>query len=104
MRIGDVILNCKNISKSFSKVEVLKNINIEIKKGEVHAIIGANGAGKSTLMKIICGVHEANSGELIYKGKIEKFKTPLEAQEKGISIIYQELSLVSTLKTMKIFL
>ena len=98
MRIGDVILNCKNISKSFSKVEVLKNINIEIKKGEVHAIIGANGAGKSTLMKIICGVHEANSGELIYKGKIEKFKTPLEAQEKGISIIYQELSLVSTLK------
>ena len=98
MRIGDVILNCKNISKSFSKVEVLKNINIEIKKGEVHAIIGANGAGKSTLMKIICGVHEANSGELIYKRKIEKFKTPLEAQEKGISIIYQELSLVSTLK------
>lgn len=98
MRLGDVILNCKNISKSFSKVEVLKNINIEIKKGEVHAIIGANGAGKSTLMKIICGVHEANGGELIYKGNIEKFKTPLEAQKKGISIIYQELSLVSTLK------
>lgn len=98
MRLGDVILNCKNISKSFSKVEVLKNINIEIKKGEVHAIIGANGAGKSTLMKIICGVHEANGGELIYKGNVEKFKTPLEAQKKGISIIYQELSLVSTLK------
>lgn len=98
MRLGDIILNCKNISKSFSKVEVLKNINIEIKKGEVHAIIGANGAGKSTLMKIICGVHEANGGELIYKGNVEKFKTPLEAQKKGISIIYQELSLVSTLK------
>lgn len=67
MRLGDVILNCKNISKSFSKVEVLKNINIEIKKGEVHAIIGANGAGKSTLMKIICGVHEANGGSLYIK-------------------------------------
>ena len=94
----DIILDCRNISKSFSKVEVLKNINIQMRKGEVHAIIGANGAGKSTLMKIICGVHEANGGELIYKGKAEKFKTPLEAQKKGISIIYQELSLIPTLK------
>lgn len=96
--MNDYILECKNISKSFSGVEVLKDININIGKGEIHAIMGANGAGKSTLMKIICGVHKANSGKLIYKGNEEEFKTPLEAQKKGISIIYQELSLIPTLK------
>ena len=96
--MNEYILECKNISKSFSGVEVLKNINIKIKKGEIYAIMGANGAGKSTLMKIICGVHRANRGELLYMGKKEDFKSPLEAQKKGISIIYQELSLISTLK------
>ncbi|MCI6152187.1 sugar ABC transporter ATP-binding protein [Fusobacterium perfoetens] len=96
--MNEYILECKNISKSFSGVEVLKNINIKIKKGEIHAIMGANGAGKSTLMKIICGVHRANGGELLYMGKKEDFKSPLEAQKKGISIIYQELSLIPTLK------
>lgn len=96
--MNEYILECKNISKSFSGVKVLKDININIKKGEIHAIMGANGAGKSTLMKIICGVHRANGGKLVYKGKEEEFKSPLEAQEKGISIIYQELSLIPTLK------
>lgn len=96
--MSEYILECKNISKSFSGVKVLENINIKIKKGEIHAIMGANGAGKSTLMKIICGVHRANGGELLYMGKKEDFKSPLEAQKKGISIIYQELSLILTLK------
>lgn len=96
--MNDYILECKNISKSFSRVDVLKNININIRKSEIHAIMGANGAGKSTLMKIICGVYKANGGKFIYKGKKEEFKSPLEAQKKGISIIYQELSLIPTLK------
>ena len=92
------VLEITDLTKVVDQKTLLNNINLLLTSSHIYGLIGENGAGKSTLMKIICGVHEANSGELIYKGKIEKFKTPLEAQEKGISIIYQELSLVSTLK------
>ena len=93
------MIKLTNVTKIYKTgVRALNDVNLTIEPGEFVYVIGTTGAGKSTLMKIICGVHEANGGELIYKGNIEKFKTPLEAQKKGISIIYQELSLVSTLK------
>jgi ABC-type sugar transport system ATPase subunit len=91
------ILKVEGIHKSFSGVEVLRNINLEVEKGEIHAIVGENGAGKSTLMKIIAGEHEPTEGKIFVKGKEKRFSSPLEAIEDGISLIHQEFSLVPQL-------
>ncbi|MFC0561240.1 sugar ABC transporter ATP-binding protein [Halalkalibacter alkalisediminis] len=84
-----------SINKSFSGVQVLKNVNIELYKGEVHALMGENGAGKSTLMKIMAGVYQPDrdSGKIVYKGNEERWNNPMEARNKGISVIHQEISL-----------
>lgn len=95
------ILKISNLSKSFGKIEVLKNLSFGINKGEVHAILGANGAGKSTLMKIIGGVQKQTKGELFYKREQIIFNSPSEAQKKGINIIYQELSLIPTMTAVE---
>ena len=95
------ILKISNLSKSFGKVEVLKDLSFGINKGEVHAILGANGAGKSTLMKIIGGVQKQTAGKLYYKGEETSFNSPSEAQKKGINIIYQELSLIPTMTAVE---
>ncbi|MBN1986257.1 MAG: sugar ABC transporter ATP-binding protein, partial [Prolixibacteraceae bacterium] len=88
------ILEVKNVSKDFSGVYALKNVDLQIYTGEVTAIIGENGAGKSTLMKIISGVHPDYEGEILLNGKVVTFKNPKEAAEKGIVIIHQELNLI----------
>ncbi len=88
------MLTAKNISKKFSGVTALSNINLELRPGKVNAIIGENGAGKSTLMKIFSGVHTQYEGEIIYNGKTVKFSNPKEAEDAGIAIIHQELNLV----------
>ena len=80
------ILEMKNITKSFNGVEVLHNINFNVRKGECNAVSGENGAGKSTLMKILDGIY--------FKGEELKNNSPLEAQHKGISMIHQELNLL----------
>ena len=66
--MGEVILKMKNIKKSFSGVPALKNAALEVRMGEVHALMGENGAGKSTLMKILCGIYRADSGSITYFG------------------------------------
>lgn len=91
------ILKVENIHKSFSGVEVLKNINLEIKKGEIHAIVGENGAGKSTLMKIIAGEYEPTQGKLFINDAEKHFASPLDAINSGIALIHQEFSLVPQL-------
>lgn len=93
----EILLEARNITKSFGKVDVLKGINIQFYPGECHALIGENGAGKSTLMKILAGAYKKDGGEIILDGETVTFHNPLEAREKGISIIYQELSLIPTL-------
>ena len=93
----EVILEIKNLNKSFRPVKVRKDINIKFNKGECHALIGENGAGKSTLMKILAGAYSKDSGDIILDGEKIDATSPLAAREKGISIIYQELSLISTL-------
>lgn len=93
----DNILEMKAISKSFSEVQVLKNVDFSVQRGEVRALIGANGAGKSTLMKILGGVYKPTSGEIFINGEKVNFLSPHEAIAGGIGIIYQELSLVPTM-------
>lgn len=94
---GDIILRMKNISKAFPGVQALKNVNFDLKKGEVHALVGENGAGKSTLMKILGGVHLADEGEIELNGKTVQILNPRDALDHKISIIHQELNLVPTL-------
>lgn len=91
---NEIILTMKNISKSFSGVNALKNVELTLRKGEVHALMGENGAGKSTLMKCMIGVHQADEGEIVYKGKPVQFASVLDAQKSGISMIFQELNLI----------
>ena len=95
--MNQVILKIAGISKSFSGVKVLKDINLEIYKGEVHAIVGENGAGKSTLMKIISGEYFPTSGELFVDEVKRKNYSPTEALREGIMIVHQEFSLVPQL-------
>ena len=87
----------RNISKSFGIVPVLKDVNLKVKPGEIHAVLGENGAGKSTLMKILCGVHAKDSGSILLDQQIISPKNPHDSQQLGISIVYQELSLVNEL-------
>ncbi|MDD2958706.1 MAG: sugar ABC transporter ATP-binding protein [Lachnospiraceae bacterium] len=97
MKETETILSVHGIDKSFQGVHALRNVEFQLKRGEVHALIGENGAGKSTLMKILLGMHQADNGEIIYKGKTVKFKNPNHALSNGISMIHQEISLVPTL-------
>lgn len=88
------MLQAQNISKSFSGVKALSNINLQLRPGKVTAIIGENGAGKSTLMKILSGVYTQYEGNIIYNGKTVKFSGTRAAEAAGIAIIHQELNLV----------
>ncbi len=92
-----IILEMKNIDKRFSGVHALKSVNLELKKGEVHALMGENGAGKSTLMKVLCGIHKRDGGEVYLFGKEVNFNTIKDSQEAGISIIHQELNMMNHL-------
>ena len=88
------ILSMKHISKSFTGVQALKDVQFTLRRGEVHALMGENGAGKSTLMKVLIGVHAADEGEILYKDQPTDFSSVLEAQKQGISMIFQELNLI----------
>ncbi|MCF7929000.1 MAG: sugar ABC transporter ATP-binding protein [Spirochaetales bacterium] len=91
------ILKMENIKKAFPGVQALKGVDFELKKGEVHALVGENGAGKSTLMKILMGVYEKDSGSITLEGKQIEIPTPEDAHKHGIGMIFQELSLVPQL-------
>lgn len=93
----EVILKLEGITKLFPGVKALDKVNLELRKGEVHAVIGENGAGKSTLMKVLLGIHQAEEGTITYKGQTVKFSSPLEALGAGIAMIHQEISLVPTM-------
>ena len=95
--MDNYILEMRNIEKRFQGVHALKNANLTLKKGEVHALVGENGAGKSTLMKVLTGIHQKDGGEILYQGKPVVFKNPKEAQLAGISIVHQELNLMNHL-------
>ena len=95
----NAILEMRGITKTFPGVKALDDVNITVKAGEIHALVGENGAGKSTLMKVLSGVypHGSYSGEIIYEGQERRFKGIADSEELGIIIIHQELALVPLL-------
>ncbi|MBE3095097.1 MAG: sugar ABC transporter ATP-binding protein [Actinobacteria bacterium] len=95
--MNNILLKTQDINKEFSSVPVLKNINIEIIRGEILGIIGENGAGKSVLMKILSGIYTATSGRIIFEEKPVIIRDPLNAKHLGISLIPQEFNLIKEL-------
>lgn len=87
----------RDISKSFNGIKVLDNVGFELRKGEVHALMGGNGAGKSTLMKILTGVYSLDSGKIVIDGAEAQIRAPKDAEKHGVSMIFQEFSLVPSL-------
>lgn len=90
--MAEYILEMKNISKSFPGVKALDKVQLQIRRGEVHALMGENGAGKSTLMKILNGLYRPDGGEIFFDGKRIQIDNPVAALKAGVSMIHQELS------------
>lgn len=100
--MGDnVILKIRSLKKTFPGVIALDDINLDIFQGEVHALVGENGAGKSTLVKIISGAYRKDYGELFFDGLIRDYSSTMDSYKSGISIIYQETSLIPQLSVLQ---
>ncbi|NLJ90812.1 MAG: sugar ABC transporter ATP-binding protein [Clostridiales bacterium] len=95
--MNDVILDMRQIDKSFPGVHALDHVDFNVRRGEVHALMGENGAGKSTLMKVLTGIYKKDSGTIIFEGKEREFTTPKEAQDAGVIIVHQELNMINHL-------
>lgn len=91
------LLAARQVSKQFSGVPVLRNVDFDVRGGEVHALLGGNGAGKSTFMHLIAGVFPPDSGELILEGTPVRFRNTGDAQRAGVGMVFQELSLAAPL-------
>jgi len=95
--IEEIIVEMKNICKNFPGVKALNNVNFSLRRGETQALIGENGAGKSTLAKILAGIYQKDSGEILFRGKIGHINNPIIANKLGIGIIHQESQLFPSL-------
>jgi simple sugar transport system ATP-binding protein len=91
------LIEMRNITKEFRGVAALKNVNFDLREGEIHSIVGENGAGKSTLTKIMAGVTPATSGRVMIEGRPVSFRTPAEALRNGVTMVFQETSLVPSM-------
>ena len=91
--MSEYLLEMKNISKEFSGVWVLQDVNLSLKKGEVHVLLGENGAGKSTLIKILSGAYTKTSGEIFIDGESAEIRNPSDGFDYKIGVIYQEFNL-----------
>ena len=94
--MANILLEMKNITKTFPGVKALDNVNLKVEEGEIHALVGENGAGKSTLMNVLSGIYPFGSyeGDIIYNGEVCRFNHIKDSEQKGIVIIHQELALV----------
>jgi ribose transport system ATP-binding protein len=91
------LVRVAGMTKSFGGVRALRGVSLEVRAGEVHALLGENGAGKSTLIKILSGVHSFDSGTIEIEGVPVAFNSPAESRKAGIAVVYQDLSLVESL-------
>ncbi|MCR4896092.1 MAG: sugar ABC transporter ATP-binding protein [Lachnospiraceae bacterium] len=94
--MGKILLEMKNITKTFPGVKALDNVNLQVEEGEIHALVGENGAGKSTLMNVLSGIYPYGTyeGDIVYNGEVCAFQKITDSEKKGIVIIHQELALV----------
>ncbi len=95
--MGKPFLSMIGISKHFLGVQALHKVDFDVYEGEVHALVGENGAGKSTLMKVLSGIYQKDEGQIVLNGHVVELKNPVEAQEHGIGVIYQEFDLAPNL-------
>src|SRR5690606_4235256 len=97
--MSELILKMENITKEFYGIKALDNVNLQVKRGEIHALVGENGAGKSTLMKVLSGIypHGSYEGDIVYDGEVQRFRGIADSEGGGIIIIHQELALVPLL-------
>ncbi len=94
--MADILLEMRNITKTFPGVKALDNVNLQVERGEIHALVGENGAGKSTLMNVLSGIYPYGTytGDIIYDGQVMKFSNIKDSERRGIVIIHQELALI----------
>ncbi|NUR78721.1 MAG: sugar ABC transporter ATP-binding protein [Thermoleophilia bacterium] len=95
------ILELRDISKSFGSVQALSDVDLEVRRGEIMALVGDNGAGKSTLIKCIAGIHAADSGEILFEGQPVNISGPKDAAKLGIEVVYQDLALCDNLDVVQ---
>jgi simple sugar transport system ATP-binding protein len=91
------LVDMQKITKSYRGVPAVRDVDFDLRKGEIHALLGENGAGKSTLTKVMAGVVEATSGKMLYRGKEVSYASPFEALRDGIAMVFQETSLVPSM-------
>jgi ABC-type sugar transport system ATPase subunit len=96
-RTGAALLEVRGISKSYGHVQALSDVSMHIDTGEIVALVGDNGAGKSTLVKVIAGAHRPDRGAILVSGEEVEFRAPLDARERGIETVYQDLALAPDL-------
>jgi len=95
------VLELRDVSKSFGSVQALTDVDLEVRRGEVMALVGDNGAGKSTLIKCIAGIHAADSGEVVFEGQPVNISGPKDAARLGIEVVYQDLALCDNLDVVQ---
>lgn len=98
-----LLIEIRNISKSFGNVRALHDVSMRVNAGEVHCLLGDNGAGKSTLIKILSGVHTPDHGEMLIEGKRTRFGSPRDALDAGIATAYQDLAMIPLMSISRNF-
>src|SRR5207244_13596758 len=95
------LLDLRGVSKSFGSVQALMDVDLEVRRGEVMALVGDNGAGKSTLIKCVAGIHPMDAGEIRIDGETVNIHGPKDAAKLGIEVVYQELALCDNLDVVQ---
>jgi len=97
----ETLVEMRNITKRFGDLVANDRVNLEVKKGEIHGLLGENGAGKTTLMNILYGIYQPDEGEIIFEGRKVRFRSPKEAISAGIGMVHQHFKLVPKMSVMQ---